>query len=137
MTGKAFRLPTEAEWEYAARGGNKTQGCKYSGSNDIDLVAWFGDNSGDTTHGVGTKAANELGLYDMSGNVWEWCQDWFGAYSSEAQINPTGPETGDRRMFRGGSWLNSAMNCRVETRNHFVPSYRFIGLGLRIVMSAE
>lgn len=105
LTGKCFRLPTEAEWEYAARGGNKSHGYKYAGSNSIDNVAWYYDKfdfSG--THTVGTKAPNELGLYDMTGNVFEWCQDWFGDYSDEAQTNPTGPSSGSKRILRGGAW---------------------------------
>ena len=137
MTGQTFRLPTEAEWEYAARGGKKTQGCQYSGSNDINLVAWYWDNSGTKTHEVGTKTANELGLFDMSGNVYEWCQDWFGDFSSEAQTNPTGPETGSDRVFRGGSWFNTARYCRVSYRCDDSPSVRFNCLGLRLAMSAE
>ena len=108
LTGLRFRLPTEAEWEYAARGGNKSKGYKYSGSNNIGDVAWCYDNSSETTHEVGTKAPNELGLYDMSGNVWEWCSDWYGRYSSSAQSNPTGPSSGSFRVFRGGSWIGSA-----------------------------
>ena len=137
MTGQTFRLPTEAEWEYAARGGKKSQGCKYSGSNDIDLVAWYKENSGDKTHEVGKKTANELGIYDMSGNVWEWCQDWFDAYSSEAQTNPTGPEMGSLRVNRGGSWSNSARRCRVSNRISYSPSDCFSYLGLRLAMSTE
>ena len=132
MTGQTFRLPTEAEWEYAARGGNKSQGCMYSGSNDIGLVAWYLDNSGNKTHEVGTKTANELGIYDMTGNVQEWCQDWFDDYSSEAQTNPAGPETGSFRVFRGGSWLDSASSCRVSFRNYIMPSLPYGDLGLRL-----
>ena len=108
MTGKSFRLPTEAEWEYAARGGNKEKGYKYSGSDDIGSVSWYDDNSGSTTHPVGTKQANELGLYDMSGNVWEWCQDWYGNYGSSNQTNPKGPSNGSYHVGRGGGWDNSA-----------------------------
>ena len=102
LTGKNFRLPTEAEWEYAARGGNKSNGTQYSGSSNIDEVAWYSDNSSSMTHPVKTKKANELGIYDMSGNVWEWCQDWRGSYSSESLNNPTGPESGIERVRRGG-----------------------------------
>ena len=111
-TGKSFRLPTEAEWEFAARGGNKSRHYKYSGSNNINDVAWHTANSGNATHAVATKQPNELGLYDMSGNVWEWCQDWYGGYSSTAQTNPTGAYSGSYRVHRGGSWYNIARNCR-------------------------
>lgn len=105
-TGKAFRLPTEAEWEFAARGGNQSCGYYYSGSNDRDAVAWYrGENSHlNSTYCVGKKSPNELGLYDMSGNVYEWCQDWYGSYSSEPQTNPSGPSSGTRRVLRGGCW---------------------------------
>ena len=103
LTGKTFSLPTDAEWEYAARGGNKSKDYKYSGSDNVNDVAWYNDNSGNTPHVVGTKSANELGIYDMSGNVWEWCQDYYGEYSSEAQVSPTGPTSGTRHILRGGS----------------------------------
>ena len=135
MTGQTFRMPTEAEWEYAARGGKKSQGCQYSGSNDINLVAWYENNSENKTHEVGTKTANELGLYDMTGNVWEWCQDWNGDYSSEAQTNPTGPEMGSYRVYRGGGWADGAWYCRVSYRGNSSPSNRCVDLGLRLVMS--
>ena len=133
-TGKQFRLPTEAEWEYAARGGNSSQGYKYSGSNSVDDVAWYEDNSGSTTHEVATKRANELGLYDMSGNVLEWCSDWYGSYSSSAQTNPTGPSSGSNRVLRGGSWRNLAGSCRVSDRKDFSPGFRFHHLGLRLAL---
>jgi len=134
LTGKNFRLPTEAEWEYAARGGNKSKGYKYSGSNDADAVAWWCDNSGSKTHPVAQKQSNELGLYDMSGNVWEWCQDWYGDYSSNSQTNPTGPSTGSSRVLRGGSWYNYARNERVSFRCYDTPVHRFINLGLRLAL---
>ena len=133
LTGKNFRLPTEAEWEYAARGGNKSQGYKYSGSNTIGNVAWYYDNSSSETHDVKTKQANELGIYDMSGNVWEWCQDWYGSYSSGSQTNPTGPSSGSDRVLRGGSWGNNALYCRVSGRSGYSPGNRFSIYGFRVV----
>ena len=133
-TGANFRLPTEAEWEYAARGGNKSNGYKYSGSNNIDNVAWYTSNSGGKIHQVGTKSPNELGIYDMSDNVWEWCQDWYGSYSSGSQTNPTGPSTGSYRVLRGGSWRINAKNCRVSNRNSFNPIIRRINYGFRLVL---
>ena len=133
-TGQTFRLPTEAEWEYAARGGSKSRGYKYSGSNTLGNVAWYDDNSGSKTHPVGTKQANELGLYDMSGNVWEWCQDWYGDYSSSTQTNPTGPYNGSLRVLRGGSWLNSARHCRVSDRFYINPLNRYNYSGIRLVL---
>ena len=134
LTGKNFRLPTEAEWEYAARGGNKSQGYKYSGSNTIGNVAWYTDNSGGKTHDVKTKQANELGIYDMSGNVWEWCQDRYGSYSSGSQTNPTGPASGSSRVFRGGSWGDSARYCRVSNRDYYNPANRRNTFGFRLIL---
>ena len=135
MTGKNFRLPTEAEWEFAARGGNRNRGYQYSGSNVLSDVAWYDDNSGSKTHNVGTKAPNELGIYDMSGNVWEWCQDWYGDYHGYSQTNPTGPSSGSGRMNRGGSWYNYAKYCRVANRGSYAPSIRTSSLGLRLALS--
>ena len=132
LTGKNFRLPTEAEWEYAARGGNKSQGYKYSGSNTLGDVAWYYDNSSSQTHEVKTKQANELGIYDMSGNVWEWCQDWSGSYSSSSQTNPTGPSSGSYRVYRGGGWHGSARYCRVSLRGGYYPDGSSGNLGLRL-----
>ena len=124
LSGKQFRLLTEAEWEFAARGGIKSKGYKYSGSNNIDEVAWYELNSNSRTHEVGMKAPNELGLYDLSGNVREWCQDWYDlhGYSSNSLTNPTGPSTGRDRVSRGGSWAYDARYCRVSDRSHG-PSY--------------
>ncbi len=142
-TGKNFRLPTEAEWEYAARGGKKSKGYKYAGSNTLRDVAWFGQcngntydngNSGEKTHPVKGKAANELGLYDMSGNVWEWCQDWYGDYSSGSLSNPTGPSTGKSRVLRGGCWINFAMYCRVSFRHFNLPDNRGSYFGFRLAL---
>ena len=135
ITGKTFRLPTEAEWEYAARGGNKSRGYQYSGSNNTLDVAWFRDNSGSNTHAVGTKQPNELGIYDMSGNVREWCQDWKGEYSSSSQVNPTGANSGSDRVFRGGSWSGEARYCRSSYRLYYTPDYSNYSLGLRLVLS--
>ena len=134
-TGKTFRLPTEAEWEYAARGVRKSRGYKYSGGNVIATVAWYGSNSGYKTHAVGTKASNELGIYDMSGNVWEWCNDRYGDYSSNAQTNPTGAESGSYRVNRGGSWGIIARFCRSSSRSYNAPSDGRNYLGLRLVLS--
>ena len=137
LTGKNFRLPTEAEWEYAARGGNMSKGYKYSGSNTIDNVAWYASNSSSRTHDVKTKQANELGIYDMSGNVWEWCQDWYGSYSSGSQTNPTGPSSGPSRVIRGGGWGNDAGICRVSNRNAGIPGGSSGILGLRLSLSQD
>ena len=134
LTGRTFRLPTEAEWEYAARGGNKSLHYKYSGSGNIDDVAWYRDNSGSKTHAVGTKTANELGIYDMSGNVSEWCSDWYGGYSAGAQTNPQGPSSGSLRVLRGGSWYDNARYCRVSDRNCGDPGYSYNNYGLRLVL---
>lgn len=132
MTGKTFRLPTEAEWEYAARGGRKSQGYKYAGSNDIDKVAWYDKNSGYRTHPVKQKSANELGLYDMSGNVWEWCQDLYDDYSDCYQANPTGAYVGLTRVIRGGCFEDSARICRVACRSHDVDVGGEIGVRLAL-----
>ena len=134
LTGRTFRLPTEAEWEYAARGGNKSRHYKYSGSNNIFDVAWHKGNSGDKTHAVGTKSPNELGIYDMSGNVYEWCSDWKGGYSAGAQTNPQGPSSGSYRVLRGGSWSRNAGYCRVSYRLNFFPDYSYDDYGLRLVL---
>ncbi|MBO6051417.1 MAG: SUMF1/EgtB/PvdO family nonheme iron enzyme [Bacteroidales bacterium] len=132
LTGKTFRLPTEAEWEYAARGGNKSKGYKYAGGNVIGDVAWYDDNGSSTTHPVKGKQPNELGLYDMSGNVWEWCQDWKGDYSSSSQTNPTGPSSGSYRVRRGGSWNYDAGYCRVFYRGYEYPVNHLEYLGFRL-----
>lgn len=134
LTGASFRMPTEAEWEFAARGGTQSQGYIFSGSNSIDDVAWYFGNSGSKPHEVGTKAPNELGIYDMSGNVWEWCGDWFGSYSSDSQTNPIGPTSGSYRVRRGGSWGNDATSCRVADRNSITPTSTYYTLGLRLAL---
>ena len=135
LTGRRFRLPTEAEWEFAARGGNWSNHTKYSGSSSLDEVAWYGGNSGDKTHPVKTKKPNELGLYDMAGNVREWCQDWFGSYSSSSQYNPTGPGSGSYRVYRGGGWHSTAGDCRSLIRYGYTPDVRCDNLGLRLALS--
>ena len=135
LTGKQFRLPTEAEWEYACRGGKKSRGYKYSGSNTIGDVAWYWDNGPKEIHPVATKSPNELGIYDMSGNVWEWCQDWGGDYSSAAQTNPTGVSSGTDRVYRGGSRMGDAKNCRSSNRGIATPGSIYDSLGLRLALS--
>ena len=153
-TGKTYTLPTEAQWEYAARGGKKSDGTKYAGSNNIDAVAWYKDNSDDSTHACGSKRSNSLGIYDMSGNVWEWCKDWYSdSYASinraeklhtgNAAIeisaslgdtkNPTGPSSGTGRVKRGGCKGFGASSCRVSIRGNDVPSHRHGNLGFRVV----
>ena len=134
MTGQNFRLPTEAEWEFACRGGNNSRGYKYSGSNNLGSVAWCDGNSGGKTHPVATKSPNELGIYDMSGNVWEWCADWYGGYSSSAQTNPKGPYGGSGRVSRGGSWDDCAGICRSSIRRDIYPTYGIYFLGLRLAL---
>ncbi len=133
QTGKTYRLPTEAEWEYAARGGKKTQNTKYAGGYSLDYVGWYTSNSSGKTHAVGTKNANELGIYDMSGNVWEWCEDWYGDYRSYDTDNPTGASSGSNRVLRGGGWDFNAMGCRVSYRSGDSPGNRYGDGGFRVV----
>ncbi|MDO5496911.1 MAG: formylglycine-generating enzyme family protein [Alistipes sp.] len=135
LTGKTYLLPTEAQWEFAAKGGNKGKNSdnKYSGSCSVDAVAWYTSNSNSTSHSVGQKRANQLGIYDMSGNVWEWCSDWYGSYSSGSQTNPMGPSGGQYRVLRGGSWDFDARYCRVSYRGHNNPSSRDNFNGFRVV----
>jgi formylglycine-generating enzyme required for sulfatase activity len=139
------RLPTEAEWEYAARGGNKSKGYTYSGGNGLDAVGWYEDNSGSKTHPVAQKQPNELGLFDMSGNVWEWCSDWYDKgyytavhrnYSDSPQTDPQGPNSGDYRVLRGGSWGSLVSGCRVANRGRYYPDYGSYR-GFRLVLSQD
>ena len=135
LTGKNFRLPTEAEWEFAAKGGKKGRGYMFSGSYAIENVAWYFDNSGKETHIVGTKQPNELGIYDMSGNVCEWCQDWHGGYSSSSQTNPTGSVTGTSRVYRGGSCALLEKYCRTSYRDWGHPDSPPSKCGFRLALS--
>jgi formylglycine-generating enzyme required for sulfatase activity/tRNA A-37 threonylcarbamoyl transferase component Bud32 len=136
QTDKDYRLPTEAEWEYAARGGVQSCGYRYSGSNTVGDVSWYDNNSG-KTHPVGTKRANELGIYDMSGNVWEWCNDWYGTYSSSSQTNPNGALSDSTRVYRGGGWAYSEWSMRVSYRRSSTPVLRVKSLGFRLACSPK
>jgi formylglycine-generating enzyme required for sulfatase activity len=136
LTGKNYRLPTEAEWEYAARGGNQSKSYRYAGSDDLGKVAWYDKNAGFKSHSVGKKQANELGIHDMSGNVWEWCQDWYADYTDEAKTNPKGPETGMAHVNRGGSWDFAASHCRTTYRCYDALESRMNALGFRLALDA-
>jgi len=127
VTGGGFRLPTEAEWEYACRAGSTGP---YAGN--LDAMGWYGQNSGYTTHPVGQKQANAWGLYDMHGNVWEWCSDWWGDYPAGSVTDPAGPGSGSNRVIRGGCWINFARSCRSAFRSRDDPGYRFNSLGFRL-----
>ena len=133
-TGKSFRLPTEAEWEYAARGGKKSKGYKYAGSDNEDSVAWYYDNSNKQTHQVKGKLPNELGIFDMCGNIWEWCIDWYGKYDGGSQINPIGSPSGSRRVLRGGGWHFDNNSCRALNRSYDFPNEKNYGIGFRLCL---
>jgi len=142
--GLVYRLPTEAEWEYAARGGQASRGHKYAGSDKLKEVGWYNENSHGETKPAGLKDANELDLYDMSGNVWEWCLDWYGGsacyeecYEKGIVVNPVGPEEGSDRVLRGGGWLNNSQYCRVAYRNFNWPGYRDGNVGFRLVLALQ
>jgi len=132
-SANGYRLPTEAEWQFAARGGNSTNSYTYAGSNTVGDVAWYTSNASSTTHTVGTKAANELGLYDMGGNVWEWCWDWYGGYPGTAQTDYRGAASGTNRVLRGGSWGNNATDCTVAIRVNNDPYVQLYSIGFRVV----
>ena len=134
LTGQNFKLPTEAQWEFAARGGNSSRGYKYSGSNYIDNVGWYLESGGSTTHNVGAKSPNELGIYDMTGNVEEWCRDWCGSYSSSSQADPEGPSSGSHRVGRGGDCVDGAWCCHITFRNNHTPDCRYFFLGFRLCL---
>lgn len=134
LTGKTFRLPTEAEWEFAARGGKNTNGYKYSGGSTVGTVAWYGSNSSNKTHPVAQKTANGINVFDMSGNVWEWCSDWFGNYSMSSQTDPTGAISGPGHVIRGGGYNDASTECRVSVRSNASATSSFTTLGLRLVM---
>ncbi|MCL2599961.1 MAG: formylglycine-generating enzyme family protein, partial [Treponema sp.] len=132
-----YRLPTEAQWEFAARGGNQSRNYRYSGGNTLNEVAWHWGNSGSRTHPVGTRVPNELGLYDMSGNVWEWVWDWFGTYPSVAETDPVGASSGSDRVLRGGGWVHSVWGLRPVGRSDGNPADRWSDFGVRLVRPAS
>ena len=137
ITGYQFCLPTEAEWEYAARGGKKGHGYKYAGKNTIKSIAWYIENSDNKTHTVKGKSPNELGLYDMSGNVWEWCSDWYDKYSRESQTNPQGSYSGIYPVLRGGCWNSNDWYCRVSNRSYNNPKFSDDGYGFRLALTID
>lgn len=137
LTGRTFRLPTEAEWEFAARGGKEAKGDRYAGNRHMGLAGWYYMNSASSSHPVKGKAVNELGLYDMSGNVWEWCSDWYGIYERLPQTDPQGPVSGEERVLRGGGWAYYASRCRVSFRYKFNPEHCNSSYGFRLVMVPE
>ena len=143
ISGKEYRLPTEAEWEFAARGGINSEGYLYAGSDKLKEVGWYGENSQNQTHQVGQKLENELGLYDLSGNVWEWCQDLHGrdyykqCHEQGLVQNPGGRAKGVFRVLRGGRWIDAARRCQVSYRGDFIPGHRYVGVGFRLALSLQ
>jgi len=132
-SGFKFRLPTEAEWEFAARGGRFKSQFRFSGSDNLDRVGWYNENSGSGTHPVGKKSGNALAIFDLSGNVWEWCNDIYGPYSGEVQTNPAGAGTGNTRVIRGGGWFDPGYGCRIANRGPYAPGYKDFNTGFRLV----
>ena len=137
QTGRSYRLPTEAEWDYAAKGGKKCKAYSYSGSHDINASAWHNSNSERKSHHVGLKMPNELGIYDMSGNVWEWCSDFYGPYNNFLETNPTGSVNGSQHVFRGGSWHFAQEHCRISNRLGSNSDLKAIDGGFRLVLPVE
>ncbi len=139
QAGSSVRLPTEAEWEFAARGGTKSQRYSFSGGNHAETVGWYSENSGRRTHPVAGKKANELGIYDMTGNVWEWCADWYSDeyYSESPKNNPKGPLTGQNHVLRGGSWISTEEYCHITTRSYLKSDYVSVSNGFRVVKDAR
>lgn len=134
VTGERFSMPTEAQWEYAARGGKFRKSFRYSGGDTIDEVAWYYNNSGNALHPVASKYPNSLGLYDMTGSVWEWCSDWYAPYQGSSQTNPAGPSSGEERVNRGGGWKDFQRSCHISTRSANSPDESYPDLGLRLVL---
>jgi formylglycine-generating enzyme required for sulfatase activity len=133
--GYVYRLPTEAEWEYACRAGTTTRFYTGDKDSDLDEAGWYGANAEKTTHAVGQKKPNAWGLYDMHGDVWEWCMDWYAPYAHAAIVDPAGPREGFFRVVRGGGWLRAAGASRSASRDHHIPSYRFSNVGFRVVLA--
>ena len=137
VPGQEFQLPTEAEWEYACRGGSTGDYCYGDGDGSLGEYAWYSNNSGQKMHPVGEKKPNAWGLYDMHGNVWEWCGDWYGDYSTNDETDPVGASSGSHRVLRGGSWSGPASGCRSASRRNVTPSLRYDHFGLRVIVVAR